>query len=136
MPEVEPQGPVNVAPPKNTVSGPANTSSQLGPHGKHEVAPEKPTEDTQVANYVPPAQENGDRKPNGTEHLQSDDIPAIDNAVDPPADEGKKEEPAPTTSFEKPKPAMSVKTTGGKSLGPPTPLVKRVSPVGQILPLP
>jgi hypothetical protein len=65
------------------------------------------------------------------EHLKLDDALVVNDAADPLAGGGKN-----TPSSEKPKPAMSVKTTGNKLAGPPTPLVKKVSPTaGQILPL-
>jgi conserved oligomeric Golgi complex subunit 6 len=134
MSGAESQGSVTTAPPVDTVSGPADPSSQAAseaPHGEHEVA--KPTEDTNVANSTTLAEQNGNRKTNGMEHLKLDEALGVNDAGDPLAGGGKKAEPP---SSEKPKPAMSVKTTGNKLAGPPTPLVKKVSPaVCQILPL-
>jgi conserved oligomeric Golgi complex subunit 6 len=137
MSEVGLQGQVN-APPHSTVSESVDTSSQAepeAPHGEHEVELEKPLENTLVEeSATDTAQEDGGSKTNGMEHSQSDDILAVDDVASPPADEANKEEPTAPTDSGKSKSAISVKVTGDKSAGPPTPLVKKVCSASQILP--
>jgi hypothetical protein len=135
MSGVHSQGPVDIVQ-DNTVSESVDTSQPNAPHGEHE-APKKLVQDTRVDEPAAPAEEDGDSRTNDTEPPQSDDFPTIDDAASlPAADEEKKEEPASTTNSGKSKPAMSVKVSDDKSAGPPTPLVKKVSPAGQFLLLP
>ena len=132
MSEVESQGQVNTIHQEDTVSESVDTSSRAepeAPHGEHEVELEKPLENTFVEqSATDPAQEYGGSKTNGTGPSQSDDVLAVDDAASPPADKANKEEPSAPTDLGKSKSAMSVKITGDKSAGPPTPLVKKVCP--------
>jgi hypothetical protein len=109
----------------DVASGSVDTAPEVepeAPHGQHEV---EPAADTHVGESGVPAQENGDNKTNDSDPLQLDDVLVVNDTSIQPADD-KKEEPSITDSG-KPKPEMSVKTTGEKSAGPPTPLVKKVS---------
>ena len=137
MSEVQSQGPVDTAPPQDTVFESVDTSLQAGPeapHGEHEVVKrEKPVDQTHVDEDAASAQEIDNSKTNGTEPTQSGGVPVIEDAIDSPADEDKKQKPTAITDSGEPKATMSVETTDSKSAGPPMPLVKKVRPSGQFL---
>jgi conserved oligomeric Golgi complex subunit 6 len=139
MSEVDAQGPVDIAPLQGTVSESVDTFSHAepeAPHGEHEVPKlGEFAEETHVDETAAPAQENGDSKTNGMEPPQSDDLLTVEDATSSTA-EVKREDPAPIPDSGKPKVPMSVKPTGSKAAGPPTPLVKKVRPSGQFAPSP
>lgn len=110
----------------DAVSVSLDTSSQADsePHGEHEVEssePDKsvPLEDTPIdeETVAPEANGNSTTKPPSSK----DDL-TVEDITTPPADQAKKDVLASPRSLKMPVP---IKTTGIKSAGPPTPLVKK-----------
>lgn len=143
MSEIEPQSSVEPAGLEQPIPESVDTSSQAepgAPHGEHEVesVPTEPPADETSPETDAPVDEHEDSKANGTEPQPSTAastavVEAEENALSPPADDSSAKQSTDTTDAEKTKPAMSVKTTGSKSAGPSTPLVKKVSAAKQFL---
>ena len=127
MSEAEPQSRLDIESTEVTVveSVDASPIEPLVPHGEHEA--EITGVDTPAESPLNPVTKNGDSNANGTEPPHPDDSEIVDDATgSAPVHQDKNEDPTTITGSGKPKPGMSVKTTGSKPAGPPTPLVKKV----------
>ena len=133
MSVVEPQVPIDPTPPQeDNVLQSVDTSSSAqelkAPHGKHEVK-SSPLGNPAEENTI---EQNGHGHGNGAEDPYSEAPLALEDLGSPSTDQ-RKPEAEENASSAKGKPAMSVKITESKSVGPPTPQVKKVSVVSQHL---